>query len=109
MVGVLLIEIHVLVVLVAMMIVQVVRAVLTQIVRRVHKPMHSAAPIRYVPEQEVDEMIATQHRVTIISKNAGKMRVPLVRHAAVRVIATMMHQSVWSVTKNAHQHLLLLM
>jgi hypothetical protein len=100
----LVIAIHVQVVRVVMMIVHAV----LMIVQRVHKPMRSVVPIKFVHAQVVVAMIAMQHHVTIISKSVGTMKVQLVRHAVDRVAVTTMHQSIWSVTRSVHQHQLLL-
>jgi hypothetical protein len=79
----------------------------SMIVQRVHKPMRNAVPIRFVHEQVAAATIATQHRVTIISKSVGKMKDLLVRHAVDRAVVTMMHQTIWSVTRSVHQRQLL--
>jgi hypothetical protein len=94
--------------------VQVVRVVMMivhavlMIVQRVRKPMRSVVPIRYVHALVVAAMIVMLHRVTIISKSVGTMRVQLVRHAVDRVAVTTMHQSIWSAMRSVHQHQLLL-
>jgi hypothetical protein len=102
-VAVSVIAIRVQVVRVVMMIVHAV----STIVQRVHKPMRSVVPIRFVPALVDDAMIAMQHHVTIISKSVGTMRVQHVLHVVDRVVATTMHQSIWSVTRSAHQRQLL--
>jgi hypothetical protein len=94
--------------------VQVVRAVMmivhavSMIVHRVHKPMRSVAPIKFVHARVAAVMIATQHRVTIISKSVGKMRARLVHLVVDWAVVITMHQSIWNVTRSAHQrqHLL---
>jgi hypothetical protein len=93
--------------------VQVVRVVMMivhavlMIVQRVHKPMRSVVPIKFVPALVDDAMIAMQHRAMITSKSVGTMRVQHVLHVVDRVVATTMHQSIWSVTRSAHQRQLL--
>jgi hypothetical protein len=102
-VAVSVIAIRVQVVLVVMMIVHAV----SMIVQRVHKLMRNVAPIKFVPALVDDAMIAMQHRAMIISKSVGTMRVQHVLHVVDRVVATTMHQSIWSVTRSAHQRQLL--
>ena len=91
-------------------IVQVVRVVMMivhavlMIVQRVRKPMRSVVPIKFVHAQVAVATIAMQHRVTIISKSVGTMKVQHVRHAVDRAAVTTMHQSIWSVTRSVHQH-----
>jgi hypothetical protein len=99
---VLVIAIRVLVVHVAMMIAQVAHAA-SMIVQRVHSQMRNVVPMKFVHAQVVVAMTAMQHRVTIISKSVGMMRVQHVRRVVDRAVVTTMHQSIWSVTKSAHQ------
>jgi hypothetical protein len=77
------------------------------IVQRVRKPMRNVAPIKFVPALVDDAMIAMQHRAMIISKSVGTMRVQLGLLVVDLVVATTMHQSIWSVTRSAHQRQLL--
>jgi hypothetical protein len=92
--------------------VQVVRAVVTIVqvahaasmtVQRVRKPMRNVAPIKFGHAQVVVAMTAMQHRVTIISKSVGTMKVQHVHRVVDRAVVTTMHQSIWSVTRSAHQ------
>jgi hypothetical protein len=93
------IAIRVQVVLVVMMIVHAV----SMIVQRVRKPMRNVAPIKFGHAQVVVAMTAMQHRVTIISKSVGTMKVQHVHRVVDRAVVTTMHQSIWSVTRSAHQ------
>jgi hypothetical protein len=96
------IAIRVQVVHVAMMIAQVAHAV-SMTVQRVRKPMRNVAPIKFGHAQVVVAMTAMQHRVTIISKSVGTMKVQHVHRVVDRAVVTTMHQSIWSVTRSAHQ------
>jgi hypothetical protein len=99
----LVIAIRVQVVHVAMMTVQVAQEVL-MIAQHARKRMRSAAQIRFVPAQVDVVMIAMQHRAMITSKSVGMMKVQHVHHVVDRVVATTMHQFIWSVTRSVHQH-----
>jgi hypothetical protein len=88
---------------VVMTTVQVAHAV-SMIVQRDRSQMHSVAPMKFVHAQVAVAMTATRHRVTIISKNVGAMKVRLVRHVVDREAVTTMRQFIWSATKNVPQH-----
>jgi hypothetical protein len=97
------IAIRVQVVLVAMTTVQVAHAV-SMIVQRVRSQMHSVVPMKFVHAQVAAATTAMQHRVTIISKSVGAMKVQLVRHVVDQEVVTTMHQFIWSVTRSVPQH-----
>jgi hypothetical protein len=86
-----------------MMTVQVAHEVL-MIAQHARTRMRSAAQIRFVPAQVDVVMIAMQHRAMITSKSVGMMKVQHVHHVVDQVVATTMHQSIWSVTRSVHQH-----
>jgi hypothetical protein len=98
----LVIAIRVQVVHVAMMIVQVAHAV-SMTVQRVHSQMRNVVLMKFVHAQVVVAMTAMQHHVTIISKSVGTMKVQHARRVVDRVVVTTMPQSIWSVTRSAHQ------
>jgi hypothetical protein len=102
-VAVSVIAIRVQVVLVAMTIVQVAHAV-SMTVQRVRSQMRNVVPMKSVHAQVAVAMTAMQHRVTIISKSVGTMRVQLVHHAVDREAVTTMRQSIWSVMRSVPQH-----
>jgi hypothetical protein len=96
------IAIRVQVVHVAMMIAQVAHAA-SMTVQRVHSQMRNVVPMKFGHAQVVVAMTAMQHRVTIISKSVGTMKVQHVHRVVDRAVVTTMHQSIWSVTRSAHQ------
>ena len=88
---------------VVMMIVQVAHAV-SMIVQRVRSQMRNVALMKFVHAQVAVAMTAMQHRVMIISKSVGAMKVQLVRHVVDQEVVTTMHQFIWSVTRSVPQH-----
>jgi hypothetical protein len=96
---VLVIAIRVQVVLVVMMIAHAA----SMTVQRVHSQMRNVVPMKFGHAQVVVAMTAMQHRVTIISKSVGTMKVQHVHRVVDRAVVTTMHQSIWSVTRSAHQ------
>jgi hypothetical protein len=95
----LVIAIRVQVVLVVMMIAHAA----SMTVQRVHSQMRNVVPMKFGHAQVVVAMTAMQHRVTIISKSVGTMKVQHVHRVVDRAVVTTMHQSIWSVTRSAHQ------
>ena len=91
----------------AMMTVQVVDAALT-IVRLVRKLTHSVVPIKFVHARVVVATIVMRHRAMITRLSAGKMKDQLVHRVVYLVVAITPRRFVWSATKNAHRHQLLL-
>jgi hypothetical protein len=83
--------------------VQVAHAV-SMTVQRARSQMHSVVPMKFVHAQVAAAMTAMQHRVMIISKSVGAMKVQLVPHVVDQEVVTTMHQSIWSVTRSVPQH-----